>query len=394
MTGSENINELFADNAFYLLAHHRRILADSRMSLCSLPSVGGLAYLGSIEGITLGCWLEWWLNCSFSRFYSREEETAPEGASTGEHGVMLKSLVYSVSGSPLSGSNSCGAVREDGSRISCSFSPFLRLWTPLLKRGRDHLPGSPTPGTAILGLNQVIDQLKEEDRQQYRDEEEAGENFCRIVDEVFAGTDQWVTECNFFRSDHNGRKFRVSQNSPVISLEKLSEIKNRLAELVQSAPKQLRRSEEFCTLIGRLEAEKDPGIHGLTNSTAASAESSLLYYASEYLKLVTEMKAGIILKLFAEYSGSLAGNENELSKISEEISAARRGLREGTVTQKEARMGELKKRKEELMGNALSTLAHSLIKLLGEDCYRALNFQDIAVLERFVTEHKRAGCDG
>ena len=80
MTGSENINELFADNAFYLLAHHRRILADSRMSLCSLPSVGGLAYLGSIEGITLGCWLEWWLNCSFSRFYSREEETAPEGA--------------------------------------------------------------------------------------------------------------------------------------------------------------------------------------------------------------------------------------------------------------------------------------------------------------------------
>ena len=54
--------QLFVDNAFYLLAHMDRIMNDSRMFLAPVAVQSGLAYTGTsgFKRPTLGVYLEWW----------------------------------------------------------------------------------------------------------------------------------------------------------------------------------------------------------------------------------------------------------------------------------------------------------------------------------------------
>ena len=47
MIDLEDMKKLFADNAFYLLAHHRRILADGRMAQCSLPGFLAMPFINT-----------------------------------------------------------------------------------------------------------------------------------------------------------------------------------------------------------------------------------------------------------------------------------------------------------------------------------------------------------
>ena len=107
--------DLFLRNAFYLLAHKERILSDSRMFLCPIHIQNGIAYTGTsgFKNPTLGIYIEWWLNCAGAM------RTDNEGH---------RSLVFSLSGSPLSGSNSCAAVNEKGKIEPVRLSRFIDYW--------------------------------------------------------------------------------------------------------------------------------------------------------------------------------------------------------------------------------------------------------------------------
>ena len=105
--------QLFADNAFYLLAHMDRIMNDSRMFLAPVAARNGLAYTGTsgFKRPTLGVYLEWW-------------QTSDETMRIDNEGC--RSLVFSLAGSPLSGMNRCSALREDGKIETVSLSSFNR----------------------------------------------------------------------------------------------------------------------------------------------------------------------------------------------------------------------------------------------------------------------------
>ena len=112
--------QLFVDNAFLLLQNRERILQDSRMFLAPVAVESGLAYTGTsgFRNPTVGVYLEWWSLC--------------EGAlRRDENGV--RSLVYRLAGSPLSGVNSCTAIREDGREETVSLRPFSDYWRSFMK---------------------------------------------------------------------------------------------------------------------------------------------------------------------------------------------------------------------------------------------------------------------
>ena len=108
------LRKLFTDNAFLILANRKRILSDSRMLLAPVPVRNGLAYSGAFATVTLGVYIEWWINAPYSVLFDEKDDTM--------------SLVWFVSGSPLSGSNRCAKVYEDG-RIEEDRVPFfIKLW--------------------------------------------------------------------------------------------------------------------------------------------------------------------------------------------------------------------------------------------------------------------------
>ena len=111
---------LFCNNAFRFLQYRNRIMSDSRMFLCPVPIQSGMAYTGTsgFQRPTLGVYLEWWLNCESALICD-------------ENG--MKKLVYRIAGSPLSGSNSCGIVDENGKTESANIQPFSSLWSSFMR---------------------------------------------------------------------------------------------------------------------------------------------------------------------------------------------------------------------------------------------------------------------
>lgn len=96
------------------------------MLLAPVPVRNGLAYSGAFATATLGVYIEWWINAPYSVLFDEKDDTM--------------SLVWFVSGSPLSGSNRCAKVYEDG-RIEEDRVPFfIKLWpkfTDILADYRD-----------------------------------------------------------------------------------------------------------------------------------------------------------------------------------------------------------------------------------------------------------------
>ena len=111
---------LFCKNAFRFLQYRNRIMSNSRMFLCPVPIQSGIAYTGTsgFHRPTLGVYLEWWLNCESALICD-------------ENG--MKKLVYRIAGSPLSGSNSCGVVDENGKTESANIQPFSTLWSSFMR---------------------------------------------------------------------------------------------------------------------------------------------------------------------------------------------------------------------------------------------------------------------
>ena len=113
----EQQKKLFTDNAFYLLAHQKRIMRDSRMFLAPVAVQNGLAYIGTsgFNAATLGIYLEWWNECPIALRVDKESR---------------RSLVFHLAGSPLSGANRCAEVYEDGRTESVQVSSFISHWRP------------------------------------------------------------------------------------------------------------------------------------------------------------------------------------------------------------------------------------------------------------------------
>lgn len=111
----ERQKKLFTDNAFYLLAHQERIMHDSRMFLTPVAVQNVLAYTGTsgFHTPTLGIYLEWWNEC-------------PKALRTDKDGN--RSLVFHLAGSPLSGTNQCAEVFEDGRIEPIHVSSFISHW--------------------------------------------------------------------------------------------------------------------------------------------------------------------------------------------------------------------------------------------------------------------------
>lgn len=107
--------KLFLQNAHRLIAESDKIMADSRMFLAPLPIRNGLAYTGT-SGMcnpTLGVYIEWWRNYECAWTKDKYGERHP---------------IYYIAGSPLSGSNKCAYVGDDGDGHSVSVYPFSPVW--------------------------------------------------------------------------------------------------------------------------------------------------------------------------------------------------------------------------------------------------------------------------
>ena len=108
------LRNLFTDKAFLILANRERILNDSRMLLTSLHVRNGLAYSGAFQTATLGVYIEWWINAPYSVLFDEKDDAM--------------SLIWYVSGSPLSGGNLCANVTEDGKTETVRVPFFRKLW--------------------------------------------------------------------------------------------------------------------------------------------------------------------------------------------------------------------------------------------------------------------------
>lgn len=112
--------ELFLKNAFFFLSMKDRILNDSRLFLARVPIQSGIAYTGTsgFRNVTLGIYIEWWLNCREANFIE-------------DFGIQY--LVCKSSGSPLSGSNICIVSKSDGEYLYAHLKTFLPVWSNLIK---------------------------------------------------------------------------------------------------------------------------------------------------------------------------------------------------------------------------------------------------------------------
>ena len=109
-----SLRKLFTDNAFLILANRERILSDSRMLLTPVCVRNGLAYSGAFQTATLGVYIEWWLNAPYAVLFDEKDDTM--------------SLIWFVSGSPLSGGNLCANVTENGETATVRVPFFRELW--------------------------------------------------------------------------------------------------------------------------------------------------------------------------------------------------------------------------------------------------------------------------
>ena len=145
---TDDQEKLFADNAFYLLAHKDRIMNDSRMFLCQVDVHSGLAYVGTsgFRTPTIGVYLEWWSN----------SDNAMQKDDSGE-----VRLVYYLAGSPLSGRNSCAVVYQDGRTESVHLTSFISYWPSFMEINRRY--DTAKQRYHAYSLQQVLDILHRED---------------------------------------------------------------------------------------------------------------------------------------------------------------------------------------------------------------------------------------
>lgn len=148
MEKAKNLEKLFTDNAFYLLAHKDRIMSDSRMFLCQVEVQNGIYYTGTFgfRNPTVGGYLEWWSACDNTN-------------QKDEHGEMR--LVYYLSDSPMSGINNCGVVYQNGRTERISLPYFISCWPIFIDINSRY--DNAKKICQSYSLQQVLDILHQED---------------------------------------------------------------------------------------------------------------------------------------------------------------------------------------------------------------------------------------
>lgn len=180
----EHQKKLFTDNAFYLLAHSKRIMRDSRMFLAPVAVQNGLAYTGTsgFNAPTVGIYLEWCATC-------------PEALRTDKEGC--RSLVFHLAGSPLSGANCCAEVYEDGRVKSVSVSLFASHWQSFTAINTRYDEAKHI--YQVYTLEQVLDILHAEDSEDWNYSVEIKERFMqseinqlkKSIEQITAESDKW-----------------------------------------------------------------------------------------------------------------------------------------------------------------------------------------------------------
>lgn len=209
--------KLFFDHAFFFLANKERILGDSRMFLAPVPVQSGLAYTG-ISGFrhpTLGIYLEFWLNC-------------PQATSTNQEGKLR--LVQRLSGSPLSGSNCCGVVYEDGTTECLSLPRFKDLWSTFMEINCRY--DEEKAMCESYSLQQVVDIL----------EKGAEPESCNLS-EVYAAF--YKREADYWQSRCISAEETCAQLRKELRRCKMNAVRQQLADLVADAD---RRQGEIDTI--------------------------------------------------------------------------------------------------------------------------------------------------
>lgn len=146
-----NLQKLFTDNSFLILANRKRILNDSRMLLTPVTVRNGLAYTGAFSTATLGVYIEWWHNCPYSVLFGEKDDTM--------------SLIWYLSGSPLSGGNLCSMVTEDGKAETVRVHFFRKLWPKFTDILADYYDAKEL--YQAYTLPEVIDILKRETTKEF-----------------------------------------------------------------------------------------------------------------------------------------------------------------------------------------------------------------------------------
>lgn len=146
-----NLQKLFTDNSFLILANRKRILNDSRMLLTPVTVRNGLAYTGAFSTATLGVYIEWWHNCPYSVLFGEKDDTM--------------SLIWYLSGSPLSGGNLCSMVTEDGKAETVRVHFFRKLWPKFTDILADYHDAKEL--YQAYTLPEVIDILKRETTEEF-----------------------------------------------------------------------------------------------------------------------------------------------------------------------------------------------------------------------------------
>ena len=173
------LRKLFTDNAFLILANRERILNDSRMSLTPLHVRNGLAYSGAFQAATLGVYIEWWINAPYSVLFDEKDDTI--------------SLIWFVSGSPLSGGNLCSRVMEDGKTETVRVPFFRKLWPKFADIIADYHDAKML--YQAYTLPQVIDVLRRETTEEFYKESIKEFHYQAKIRLLNAELDDWKERC-------------------------------------------------------------------------------------------------------------------------------------------------------------------------------------------------------
>lgn len=136
--------DCFLRNVFLFLDNAERILGDPRMAMARVSVSNGLAYMGAFPTACIGAYLDWWLHSGIEEILHDKEGR--------------KALTWSVSGSPLSGMNSCSCVYPDGSIATISHGSFGKIWKSFLDaNGRCRPKGE---SVEPFSIEEVVEILK------------------------------------------------------------------------------------------------------------------------------------------------------------------------------------------------------------------------------------------
>lgn len=172
------LQKLFTDNAFLILANRERILNDSWMLLTPLCVRNGLAYSGAFQTVTLGVYIEWWINAPYSVLFDEKD---------------AMSLIWFVSGSPLSGGNLCLKVMEDGKTETVRVPFFRKLWPKLADILADYHDAKKL--YQAYTLPQVIDVLRRETTEEFYKESIKDFHYQAKIRLLNAELNDWKERC-------------------------------------------------------------------------------------------------------------------------------------------------------------------------------------------------------